>query len=789
MVTNMNLLLIAKSNMKKNKNMTITLVLLIIFASILLYIGTSVIWGMDTFLDEKNKELNGSDFSVMAPMMYHDDLSEIVNHMDGIEQKEVVKTVSIGSTSFQNISNEDESQHMGCLFLNADQQETISRLEIVDKGDAKLDNSIILPYYLKVAKNYKTGDEMTITYGGITHKFIVYGFYEDIMFAIPSNFSYYKCYVFDQKFNELYSDETTQSFLLKTILQPNMATSQFNDDFAKEMNEKLKSATSLVNSLDFDSMKVGVGAFFVIMMILLITFSIIVIMIALTVIRFAIVTYIEGNIKNIGSMEALGYTGRELARGTVIQFILITLVSTAIGVLLSISCTRVVTNLVSSSIGLQWKSEVNPIVILVSFAIILFMVWFITSLTARRIKKITPIMALRDGIETHNFRKNYFPLHKGKTSLNATIGFKSLMQNMKQNITMFTIVFLMSFVCVFAFTTNYNFVVSNTAMLRMIGIEKSHLMVGYMGENSYEVFNEIGKMDNVKKTIRMNRNSLTLYNGEKQITPAVNICENYDLLEIVTIVEGRYPIHDNEIAVTGLVQKGLGIEIGDAVSIEGSEGVEDFILVGITQQINNLGKGACITEKGMQRLDADYIPTSLYVYLEDSEGIPSVMKTIEDRYQGEMITVLNMEEEFDSIMESFNQAISSLSVGGIVITLMIISLVLFLLIRIKLLKERMRIGVMKAVGFTTKQLILQIICSFSPVCILGALLGTVAALFLINPILAALLSMVGSIQNSHFEISIQLAAATFVSISLFSVFITTLVARAARNITPCELFR
>lgn len=785
----MKLFMIARSNIRKNKSMSFTLVVLIIFAAILLYIGTSVMMEMNSFLDNKNKELTGSSFTVFAPTKYEDTVKNLVEQAGGYEQIENIKAIS-STSSVRNVTRKEKKQSMGCLILNADKKEQISKLKLIDQGDKKLTNSIILPYYLKVAKGYHTGDEISINYEGIDHSFIIYGFSEDIMFAIPSNLSVYKYYVFDEEFTKLYEEsESSQFFMIKTLLSKNTDTTQYGDSFVKAINREIKDSTSLICSLDYDSMKVGVSIFFIIIMVILIVFSVIIILIALTVIRFAVTTYIEGNIQNIGSMEALGYTGRELVLGTVLQFALITFASTIIGLLISVGCAGIITNMVSSSIGLAWNSKINLLCFIINIAIIMSAVMVITYMTASKIKRITPIIALRNGIENHNFKKNYFPLSQGVVNVNMAVGFKTLMRNMKQNITILIIITLMSFVCVFAFTANYNFVVDNTAMLRLVGLEKSHLLVNYIGEDTTKVFDEISQMEKVKKTIRLTRMMMTVYMGEKESTPSISICNDFNQLEIKTIVEGRYPIHDNEIALTALVMKQLNVKLGNTITLKGEGTKEDYIIVGITQHINNLGKGGCITEEGIKRINPDFIPSDLYIYLDSSKEIASVTKAIEGKYGSLELKVINMEDEFKTILESFNKAITALCVGCIIITLFIISLVLYLLIKIKLIKERTRIGISKALGYTTKQLILQIICSFSPVCMLGALFGTMIAMYLINPLLAGLLSVGGSIQNCHFKISPMLTLITFLSISLYSIIVTTIVARQVRKITPCELFR
>lgn len=784
----MNLLMIAKSNIKKNKSMSITLVALITFASILLYIGASVLLELNTFLDDKNRSLNGADFSVLSPDEHEDTVQNILEDMS-YTQLETVKAM-YGISSFQNITRGDKSESMDYLFLNADKKETISKMKVIEEGDKKLYNSIILPYYLKIAKGYKTGDELTITYEGKPHTFIVYGFAEDILFAVPNNMSVYKCYVYEEQFNQLYAEsENLQFRLIKTILPEKTDLYLYESDFVKELNSVVNNAAGYIQPINYASFKVGVSSFINIIMAVLVAFSMIIILIALVVMRFAIVTHIQGNIKNIGSMEALGYTGNELVTGTIIQFALLSVISIIIGLIIAISCTGFVTNLASASIGLIWNSGINLLAVLIDIVTIMLLVVVISYLTARKIKKITPIAALRSGIDTHNFKKNHFPFSKWAGNVNVTIGLKSIVQNWKQNVSILIIMTLVSFVCVFAFTSNYNFTVDNTAFLYLIGQEKPQLLTVYNGEESQKVFNEIEKMDHVIKTIRISSLKITATNSDKETTPTVSICSDFDHLEINTIVKGRYPKYDNEIAVTGLIAKRLNAKMEESITLEINGIQQEFIIVGITQQLSNFGEGAYISEEGMKKISPDYIPSCINIYLDDTDNTVSVLKAIEDRYRGQPIRVVNMEEYFDSMLASFNPSIITVCILCIAITIGIASLIIYLLIKIRLLKEKMRLGVAKALGYTTRQLMLQTIYGFCPVCILGSLLGAGVALYLVNPAFTAILSATGSIENCHMVIDPMLTVGIFLALSLYSILVTALVSRSIKKITPCELFQ
>ncbi|MDF2473586.1 MAG: transport system permease protein, partial [Anaerocolumna sp.] len=342
------------------------------------------------------------------------------------------------------------------------------------------------------------------------------------------------------------------------------------------------------------------------------------------------------------------------------------------------------------------------------------------------------------------------------------------------------------FVSVFAFTINYNFNVDNTAFIRLVGLEKADLAVSCVDEKAPGIFDEISGIENVEKTTRLSNHAMTVSLGGKDITPTINICNDFEQLETNTIVKGRYPRHDNEIAVTGVVSNYLEAEIGDVVTVKGKNSTQEYIVVGVTQQISYLGKGASLTEEGVRRINFSFFPTTQHIYLQNDTDLFSVTNIIENKY-GEIVNVSNIKESFDTILASFNNAVIILGVLCFISTISIIGLVLFLLIRIRLLKEKTRIGLAKALGYTTRQIVVQIIISFCPVCVLGALIGTVMASNLVNPAFALMLSISG-IYNSNLIIDPILTIITFIVLSLVSIIITALVASRIRKITPCDLF-
>ncbi|BCN32969.1 ABC transporter permease [Anaeromicropila herbilytica] len=783
----MKILMIAKSNIRKNKGISVMLMILILIATILLYTAVSILLDINTFVDDKNKELNGADYVVGLPSEYKDAAVNTLKELKGYQYSELEDVVLTSSGDIRNVTNDEKKQSTGYAILNADKKENLSKLKIIDKGNKKLENSIIVPYFLKVANGYHTGDTIEIGIGNKTKNYVIYGFAEDIIFATPTNITFYKCYVFDKEFNSLMSEQKQKITFIKAKLERGTKTDQFDTTFIKHFNAQQSNKKADLLTLDYATMKIGLCLFLSIIMAILIVFSIIIIVIVLTVMRFTIVSHIESNIKNIGSMQAMGYRPYQLIMAIVLQFSIISIFGYLIGMIMASFSSGIVKNIVSSSIGLEWKSSMNLLAALVSLVLILALVSSVSYFTSRKIKMITPIIALRNGIESHNFKKSYFPLDRTPVNYNILLGLKSFFYHTKQNITIIIVVLLMSFVCIFSFAANYNFNIDTTAFLQLVGMEKAQLSVVVEDKDASNIFADIKQMKHVKKTVQLYEKNMTVVAKKKEITTLFKVCNDYNKLSINTVIKGRYPKHDNEIAATNLILKRLHAKIGDVIHVKNGEKAVEFLVVGVTQQISYLGKCAMITEEGMRRLDTSYKPSQIYVYLDSSKYTKAVSKEIKNHYKDKNISIDNVEKIIDTTLAPMQKALAILCLVCTIITLSIIALILYLFIKIRLLKERVRLGAAKAIGYTTRQLIAQVVVSFCPTCFIGALIGAVMARFLINPLVALMLSTSG-IVKCHMIINPLLLFGTFFGISVFSIVITALVAVRIRKITPCELF-
>lgn len=116
----------------------------------------------------------------------------------------------------------------------------------------------------------------------------------------------------------------------------------------------------------------------------------------------------------------------------------------------------------------------------------------------------------------------------------------------------------------------------------------------------------------------------------------------------------------------------------------------------------------------------------------------------------------------------------------------IVAFVLYLLVRITLNNKQRDYGILKSLGFTTGQLILQTALSFMPTIILSAIAGLIVCSLIINPLTALFLSGIGIVKCT-FIVPVGFIVAAGAGLVLFAFATVCLLSLKIRKIAPREL--
>ena len=118
-----------------------------------------------------------------------------------------------------------------------------------------------------------------------------------------------------------------------------------------------------------------------------------------------------------------------------------------------------------------------------------------------------------------------------------------------------------------------------------------------------------------------------------------------------------------------------------------------------------------------------------------------------------------------------------------VLSALVIVFVLYLLVRTMLNNKKRDYGILKALGFTTRQLILQTALSLMPAIILSTIVGLIVNSLVINPLTALFLSSIGIVKCT-FTVPVGFIAIAGIGLILFAFMTACLLSLRIRKIAP-----
>jgi len=758
---------LALANIRRSKSATASLFTFILVAALLLNIGLMVITQINTFFDSKAEQLKDPHAIIMMDYAsYNSSYGEFITKYPGVTESETEEIIKMDTAKFN--FGDSELANSIAIF-NADDHRNIGALKLVEKLNTSSANDIFIPYIFKTNGGYELGEDFTITYLNKDYDFRISGFFETTMMG-TTNIGIMKFMLPEISYQKLADelDKQTEGWFISAVMEDETQSTKLLNDFIKEFPQ---STIGDIWTLDIEMVKSVSTLTINIIAMILVAFAAIIVLVSLIVIKYRVSNSIEDGMTNIGVLKAIGYTSRQILSSIILQFVLIAFSASVVGVALSYCLMPIIGSIISSLSGLIWYQGFNMIINLANIFIVTFCVVIVALISAFRVRKIQPIMALRGGIQTHSFRKNYFPLENMGGGLHFLLAIKSMLSNVKQNIMILLIIIALTFASVFSVVLYYNIASDKTAFVNLFGIEPANVMISVKpGADTTELLSHIKQMDQVSK---VNIFDLITTKIDNQ-TVYTNVTDNYNRLENNIVYEGRQPKYGNEISISWVVSDQINKGIGDTVEVEYGTETVSFLVTGLSQSIGNLGQIAALTMDGIQQLHSDYKGTTLYVYL-DGISNQNFIENVHEQYGDYIVETLDIDENVESQTGMYTAAVFAVMIMVLTITVLVVVMILYLVIKTMIIKRKKEFGVMKAIGYSTIQLMHQISISFVPVIITGVAIGGVLGYFYTNPMLSVLLSSAGVKRLDfivHLPIILMLCVGILILAYIISMFVS-----------------
>ena len=735
------------ANIKKHKKQTILLTLLIVFC---MAITSAAIAGSidmtgifprvaDEYAVHKNALYIKEDY-------YNDSFIRLLREDERVTDIDHVRVLF--STATKYLDNEGGEQSLYMSFVTKELEKNIERSPIettlTDEEIAALEHPIYLPYagQESLASKLSEGDTFNIIYGTKLFSFTVAGFYESI-----------------------FMPETNMGFQM------------------------------IVSDSDYASLMTVAGKYEMVL---------------------------QDQIQSIGVLEALGYTSKEIALSYTAEYLMTALAGVIIGAGGAFALLPVLHRVAETLSGHHGSLHISPLPILLTALTILIFVGVIAHTRALAVKKYPPVQAFRKGIAVHHFGKNHFPLRNTKNSVHLRLALKGFFDHMKQNSSLTVCIAVSALAAVAGILIADLFASDLKAAAMLTGEEMPDQIVTVMhSANTEELAERISEMQGVKRvqtgsfSLDLSEwRSLYAFDRESCLVPVsypdFSQCEN------IQATAGRLPEHDNEIAVSKLFAAQHNLKVGDDLTLECNRVKKNYIICGLIPSMSNNGTNLYITEQALKRIMPTYRPSAVEIYLEDKTDRAEFQTLLMQTYGRSVADTRKTESigdtagerlsaEADRLIAEYlanhgadhieysiqigDKTISGSSesfaiknvqdikhvlqtqMGGIFSTisltswsLMGIAAVVSAIIIIALMEQAVRrqrkeLGIMLGLGYTTKELMVQLAMRIMPAVIVAIILGTVGAAAVFHAVMDA---MVGTT-----PINIPMTMVTIIIMILF----------------------
>ncbi|MBD5533466.1 MAG: FtsX-like permease family protein [Lachnospiraceae bacterium] len=392
--------------------------------------------------------------------------------------------------------------------------------------------------------------------------------------------------------------------------------------------------------------------------------------------------------------------------------------------------------------------------ILSSAAVVIVILLFCYNCT-RRVNKLSPIDAVRNGQTGERFRRKSL-LHLGRSKLpsSAFLSVNDVISSLKQ----FSIVIVVFTLCILLMTMMSNFALTfkSEKILRFFDVPSSeaHIM-------DSEIFGEVFADQSTYKQLIADTEKLLADNGmpgkctmtmstqfetshedkTAKISFAVTKGETNDTLYVD---EGSAPRKTDEIAVTVSTLGDLGAEIGDRVTVVINEKEYEFIITGTYSSF--VSDAFLYKDFDLGNLPANNT-LGAQIHFDGNPDKAQINKNIE-----ELKDLLDTDKVYSAsdYINNFTGMSDTLNVIKqmmIIITVIVTALIVILMERSFISKEKSEIALMKAVGIGNGSIILQHSLRFVIVSVIACIVSSAVLMPISDVMMNWVGNMVGDVSG------------------------------------------
>lgn len=783
--------LLVRSNLKKSRKTSFAFFLLLMAAMLLSYTGSQLTEGFRRLYKEKAAETNSADFAAVLPRNFCERYQEEIAGFRQAEEEILVMETS-DALLLRNMdiqAGNGEPVNGSWMIRDADREGILSSLKIVEYMDQMPENGIYVPYVCRTFFGFGLGDMLTISSGEWEETFIIAGFTEDVLFGCRSNIAFDLPQASFRSLEERTgADCDAAVVMIKTEGSVGGLANRFSEFVAGRSDGEMFYNTSDINYAEA-SRSNNLNIYVAVMN----AASFIGIAACFMVIWFHMRNTLDKDLKELGTLKAVGYGGGQIVMSYVLQFLFLGLAGGMAGIGLSQCIMPEVIKNIATDIGFVWNTAFLGRAAGRNLLAVLLVIGAVTLFLSRGIFRIRPVEAIQErGKVLLSGRKGGMTMESSPFPVNLSIIFKMISSERIKSILTGVVISVIMCVAGFAVILYVRLVNDKGGMLQVTGTEVYSVNVQpSRPEDAAEIAREMER-EGVRKVmlaVEPGSSRLLCDNG---VYAALGVYSDYGALENPSLYAGRYPKHENETAISGNLAEALGKEIGDTIEVsqifQEAAGEGTFLIVGLTQGTYTGGMDIYLTMEGLDLVDPGAQWQTVHIYLEEGIDAEEYCSRLEERFLDRISYAGGFERVFYSQLAPIISSVSGVVSFIMAVMFLLVIIMGYFVTNSILLTHKRDFGIMKALGYSNGQIISQTVVTFMLYIAGGSLLGGIALYFGSNAVLAGLFRGMG-VYRLTFRFPAVWIVVLVLCMEAAGCLTAFLSAWKVRKIVPCSLIK
>ena len=488
---------------------------------------------------------------------------------------------------------------------------------------------------------------------------------------------------------------------------------------------------------------------------ILMAISIMLMITAFVVLRFTIGFTISEEFREIGVMKAVGIANSGIRGLYIVKYLAIAVIGAAAGFAGSVPLSRLMLGTLSDNMVFDGSNSITYGIIS-SVAVVMIIMFFCYSCT-RKVNKLSPIDAVRSGQTGERFgKRSIMSLGRSKLPSTSFLSINDLLSAPKRFV-MITIVFAISLLMLMMMSCFSLTLKSDTIKTLFLMPDETDVQIMDVSTLS-DMFFDSSKLDGTLKDIdrKLKDNDIP---GRVSMSVMFNHETDHDnknetLMYIMfkgdtdyeqEVIEGYKPTKDDEVSVTSSVLERLDAEIGDTITADCGGEQKEFIITGVVSSFASPAVFLCKDyDYGTQQLEGTMGISIDFDGDPDKETIEANVEKLKDILNTEQVYTTS---DYIKMTTGMSDTLNSIKHMLIVLTVIISTMIVVLMERSFISKEKSEIALMKAVGISGRSIVMQHTLRFALVSAAAVILSLASFMPISNVIMNWICSMIGDVSG------------------------------------------